>query len=278
MRAGVRYPVTLIVTRTFLISIIILMVPMVTCIGPTSGEWTVQDGASYPISITTNVETARNGTKSLRQTGTLTIETTSGTSADYTGCAGCSGQCLVLNRSALVPEWDMVWFTIYGNYNASDETNIEITCLCPGSNTIPAKVLTITNWQNVKTLLQAKSDALKLEAEVMGATDYVGTISGSDPTFELSYSYSNGTSDTGVKCNGKISYTSGVLAKLVFNMEWNGDSSALPPNTVVLQSEKWTMGDQGTTLPGYPMGVLFVATLVGLAFLTWKKSHHQTSS
>jgi hypothetical protein len=272
MRAGVWSHATVIVTRTFLVSIIILMIPIVTCIGPTAGEWTVQDGASYPISITTNVETAGNGTKSLRQTGTLMIETTSGTSADYTGCAGCSGQCLVLNRSALVPDWDMAWYTIYGNYNASDETNIEITCLCPGSNTIPAKVLTITNWQNVKTLLQAKSDALKLEAEAMGATDYVGTISGSDPTFELSYSYSNGTSDTGVKCNGKISYTSGVLAKLVFNIEWKGDTSALPPNTVVLQSEKWTMGDQDVGIPGYPFGALVVATLVGLALILRKKS------
>jgi hypothetical protein len=130
-------------------------------------------------------------------------------------------------------------------------------------------MLTTANWQDVKTLLQAKSDALRAAAEATGAVDYVGTITGGDPTIELSYSYSNGTSYAGIKRNGKITYTGGIFSKMVFN-ERKGESSGFPPNTVVLRSKKWTMGDQGVSIPGYPFGALVVATLVGLALILQK--------
>ncbi len=264
---------SIILTCLILASIAILLLPIGTGTGPSAGEvWVVESGGSYPISITTNVETAGNGSKSVRQTGTLRVVTTSGTGVDYPGCASCSGQCLVLNRSALVPEFDTAWFMLYDDYNPFDEVNSEITCLFPANNTISAKVLNTTNWQDIKNLLQAKSDVLHAEAVAMGATDYLGTITGSEPTLELAYSYSNGTSDTGVARNGKITYTNGILSKMVFNEEQKVDPSGLPPNTVVIRSEKWTMGDQGVSIPGIPLGAFIIASLVGIIFIMRKKS------
>ena len=247
-----------------------LLSPIASSILPSGGEWMVQAGSSYPISIITNVETAGNGTKSMRQTGTIVVVTTSGTGADWGGCTGCSGSCLVLNRSALDPEWDSVWFAIYDHYNILDETNSEITCLCPQDNQIPAKVLTATNWANIKALLEAKSNEIKVEAEAMGAIDYVGSITGTVPSFELSYSYSNGTSSTGVKRNGKITYTNGILTKLVYNEEIKKDPTGLPPNAIVIRSEKWTMGDQRVTIPGFPVIMVVVTSLAGIAYIMCK--------
>ncbi len=273
MEHGVRKRAMVLLTFAILASGVVFLLPIVSSFGPTTAEvWVVQPSTTYPITITTNVETAGNGTKSIRQTGTLDVVTTSGMSGDYPDCTTCSGQCLVLNRSTLTPEWDYIWFKIYDDYNASDEVDSEITCLCPTTNIIPAKVLTTVNWQNINDLLQAKSDTLQAEAVASGATDYVGAITGSNPTLELSYSYSNGTSDTGVKRNGKITYTNGILSKLVFNEERKGDTSGLPPNTVVIRSEKWTMGDQGVSIPGFPLGVFLVMSLVGFTLIIRKKA------
>ncbi len=273
MKNVVRRQVILIFTTAIFASMVSLLFPIVTSTGPTAGDvWIVKTGDSYPISITTNVETAGNGTKSIRQTGTLRVVTTDGTAGDFTGCVGCSGTCLILNRSALVPEWDKIWFALYDDYNALDEENFEITCLCPANNSIPAKVMNTSNWQDMKNLLQAKSDALQAEAIALGATDYVGTVTGTDPSYELSYSYSNGTSDTGVKRNGKITYKNGILTKMVFNEEQKGDSSGLPVNTVIIRSEKWTMGEQGVSIPSFPIGAILIASIAGIILIIRKTS------
>ncbi len=268
-----RKRVSIFLACVILASIVSILLPIGRCTGPSAGEvWAVETGDSYPISITINVETAGNGSKSVRQTGTLRVVTTTGTGVIYSECASCGGQGLVLNRSTLVPEWDTAWFMLYDDYNPSDEVNSEINCLCHTNNTILAKVLTTTNWQDIENLLQAKSDALEAEAIAMGAVDYLGTVSGTDPMYELSYSYSNGTSDTGVARNGKITYKGGILSKLVFNEERKGDPSGLPPNTIVIRSEKWTMGDQGVAIPGMSLFAFIIANLVGIILIMRKKS------